>query len=78
MQQIAEGKTRSGTVTRLGVRFRAGETPRQTVERVGRWAGVAWECLHTYDAYVALGADPYDAAFCALNDWDCVGILEEE
>lgn len=48
------------------------ETWHEVVKRVASAEGLEMECLSAYDSYVTAGDNSYDAAWCALYDWDCI------
>jgi len=50
---------------------------RDVVARIAGKQGLAAECLDLYDRFIAAGDIEIDAAWCALNEWDCLEYVEE-
>ena len=49
-----------------------GESWRDVVARIGKWAGVQDEVLEAYDFYDGNMHDKQQAAFIALYEWDAM------
>lgn len=63
----------------LRVRRKPNETWRECVARVGGAEGLQAECLDAFDWMIAQEhIDEGQAAWCALNEWDCLEYIEDE
>lgn len=59
----------------LGIRRRPDESWRDCVARVAGKEGLKEECLAHFDADVATGTEPSQAAWNALYEWDCLSFM---
>lgn len=60
----------------LGCNRLAGESWRESVERIARKHGLVSECLEIFDEETARGVEAGKAAWTALYDWDCLDLVE--
>lgn len=67
----AKWKGRRVKMNPLVIRRKPNETWREATKRIASQYGLERECLENFDEYTENGAEPENAAFCALYDWDC-------